>query len=209
VSGNNVGGNPVVTGSSTTQTSPGATIPSSSNGGLSTGAKIGIGVSIPLLVIILAILAYFLLRRRRRQKSSQISRSNLEPPSNEQDHNEYKSELPGNKLGIAGGRRYPGKSELDSIVASTLPAAELDHQNVAHNIAYSNSHQRSGVAELERQELSPINNPTELDTTSYPQEQSHPIASPNPGLIPQKQIPHPCRGQITGLFHPYHSYSLQ
>lgn len=104
--------NPTPTCYGTTQTS----IPDTNNdnSAVPSGAKIGIMIGIPLLVITLVIILAFVLISRRRRYTNYL------PLSNGSD--EYKSELPGNKLGKSGSERYAGKAELDI----TVQHAKLD-----------------------------------------------------------------------------------
>ncbi len=184
-SGINTGGVPVIanlqglgpasgtlssTGTIPSQSSPaGTNTNNGGNGGLSTGAKIGMSVSIPLIVIIAAILAFFLIRRR--QRSGQSSAANGGILERDDGHDEHKAELPGNKLGVTGGERYPGKPELDNIATQVKPVAELEQ---AASERLDGGHQGSV-------------NPVELDTTPSPPEPVQ--ASTTPKSPQRKPVP--------------------
>jgi hypothetical protein len=133
-SGNNVGGSPVVAAfaSSSSPSSSSSSTPSSAGSrtsqtspALSTGAKIGIGIIVPL-VIILSINLAFILIHRRRQRSSQLSHSNRDALEAHDGLNEHKAELPGNKPSKRGGERYSGRAELDTTVTQVRPMAQLE-----------------------------------------------------------------------------------
>lgn len=93
---------------------------------LSNGAKIGIGIGVPLLVIIVGIiLAFILIRRRRRHTSRQPAPD--ETRKTPDGYDEFKAELPGNKPGTSGGERYAGKAELEV----TVKPSELEDPTTA------------------------------------------------------------------------------
>lgn len=223
VSGINTGGVPVVanfqpsssassTSPSTTlnpaQTSPGATNNSnssnSSNGGLSTGAKIGIGISIPLIVIIATFLAFFLIRRRR-QRSSQSSAANGDILETHDGNDEHKAELPGNKLGVRGGEKYPGKPELDNIATQVKPLAELDQDVVPIQLATDEyiNHPELEHTTSEHAHQGRID-PAQLDTVLSPplpvqtpmSPQRKPVPSRNPSEVLTSSGPLPSVSQL-------------
>lgn len=88
----------------------------SSNGGLSTGAKIGIGVAVPVATILASmIVAFFLLRRRQRQRTQRSQ--NL--ANNSPEGQAGKPELEGHGGGAVGAQgAVTEKQELD---ASPIP----------------------------------------------------------------------------------------
>jgi hypothetical protein len=136
----------LVSGTSSTPTSSTTNIPqaSTSGGGLSTAAKIAIGVVIPLVFLAILAFAFLLLRRRK---------------------NKTKSEEP-----IESG--FTGPSELDSKggvpvihdMKSELPSSERAKVQELEVGAVSRNHSNQDIREVASQEL---------DSNQYPKEGIH------------------------------------
>ncbi len=117
------------------------------NSTLSNGAKIGIGVGVPLVVIFLTTIFAFIVIRRRRKRPNQQQLFTEDIPKPPDGYDEHKAELPGNKPGASGGERYTRKAELPVIVKPS----ELEETNMEWPLP---SHHGLSIA------------PTDLDTTS-------------------------------------------
>jgi hypothetical protein len=119
--------NAIQTSLSTAGTTQSSVTANTNNGdsALSNGAKIGIGIGVPLVVILLGIIVAFVLIRRRRQRTSQQAPTNENTPKDTSGYDEHKAELPGNMPGTSGGERYIGKAELDD----TVKSSELEDTN--------------------------------------------------------------------------------
>lgn len=127
-----------------------------SNGGLSTGAKIGLGVAIPLILILVGIIGFFARRRKHRAgkaKNNPIQHQDMPPdyPS------EYKAEL-----------HDPSTNLITSSEILGPVAAKAELQAPTHNIASFDA----VVPELESPKQVTEKTPTnaELDAKSHPHQ---------------------------------------
>ncbi len=110
----------------------------SSGGGLSTGAKAGIGAGISVLALVgLAALAFFLLRRRRRR----YAQASITGPASEDDTCDGRAELPSEN---AANRIVYVRGEMSEMDASPREAAEMD----GGDATWKKGGPADGVAEL-------------------------------------------------------------
>jgi len=139
----------------TTQSSAAANTTNDSSA-LSNAVKIGIGIGVPLAVIFLAIILAFIFIRRRRQRQT----PDADIPRLPDGHDEYKTELPGNKPGTSGGETYAGKAELEVPVKPS----ELEDPTTEWSLP-------------SRRAINITPTGTDHDTISSIQESSHPATA--------------------------------
>ncbi|KAM0806664.1 hypothetical protein AB5N19_07001 [Seiridium cardinale] len=111
----------------TTSSSPGSgSTTVTTDSGLSTGAKIAIGVSVPLGIIILGLVGFLLYKRRRRKSTT---------PVNGQGTQDY-GKRGGSGLMVVDAEVYPAKPELDAQATSLTPSQfQMSLSSGAHELS--------------------------------------------------------------------------
>lgn len=173
------------TGGSSTASNTGApttsTPTSASSSGLSTGAKIGIGVAVPLVVILLAIGAFIFFRRRKRSVQAQTDDGGLP------EHVSNIAELKDNS-------QPPGYHQ-NPAEAGGNPIHEMNDNHsrgYAQEVAASPIHELNSDATNSRQ-LSPANTPRDESLGTSPKSEiaavgRKPVATPP---LPKSSVPAP------------------
>ncbi|KAF2106395.1 hypothetical protein BDV96DRAFT_591111 [Lophiotrema nucula] len=117
--------------------------------GLSNGAKIAVGIAIPLIAIIAATVIVLFIHRARNRRA----RSNVDERESPTADHTGKPELEGDSVAVLGQKQY-GRAELAIEKDNEQPQDELIHELGAPEVAHELPAEGEGVDEIPAKESS-------------------------------------------------------